>query len=446
MTTLPRTGALLLATSGALFGQDPGSALLEPSEIRALVVRAAETELLATSRGIAAALDRAAELGFDAVVPLVFEPGRAWASSPALAAAGVEAQPAVPGRDLVGELVFEAHRAGLEVLIGLDGELVLGAGAAGRAALRSAAVELARAHEVDGFVLWNGLAAFPVEATRDPTLRTALAESAQELAAWRAELAALDGGLVVGWYAADARRAWPADLATLDFVVVPPGARDLPEHVAAWMRAGRGRAALALALDGALTPAAFAESLAAARTAPFAGEFLGPFAELEARGRALADVLDQGLDAPYYARAIPPWRAGVARRTPAPTAALFDDSGSFEKVEADPPYAVLAPGARGAASWALAADAPGEHELWLWLEPSAGPHGELELTIPVDPRRVQRIKLQAGEPRGWTRVGRAHLGSTRREDVLRLEVPAGGARGLAVGSVVALARKRPGPR
>jgi hypothetical protein len=452
--------SLFLTTlASAPRAQDEG--LLEPVEIRALLVRPSEIDVLGDARALGAAMDRLAELGFDAVAPLAFESGRTLAASPALAAAGFPESPAFPGRDVLAELRFEAHRAGLELLVGLDGALVLDANATGkvklapgskdrpdpreamiRAAARGYALELARAAEIDGFVLVNGLSAFTVEEARDPAFRTALDESARELGAWRGELRALDAGLVVGWAALDARFATPGDLGAIEFVVVPHGAAELPAPLRAFGETKPGHLARARTLDATLAPEAFAEFLLAARVKPFGGELIGPFAALEARERALADVLNQGLEAPYYARATPPWRGGTARRTPAEFVDMFNDSGTFVDVDAPIPHSTLAPGEHGDASWALAPVETGPHDLFVWLPPDGGEHDELHFTIPVDPRRVQRVQVPAGVPRGWTRVARANLSNPAKMDVLRLRVSEGRTLGLAIGPLVALRSRR----
>jgi hypothetical protein len=191
-----------------------------------------------------------------------------------------------------------------------------------------------------------------------------------------------------------------------------------------------------------VTPDTFVGSLAAARVRPFVGEFLEPFAALGASEGALADVLNQGLDAPYYARATLPWRNGVAWRPASEFVELFDDSGSFEDVDADIPYSTLAAGKRGNASWSMKPSETGPHDLWIWLEPVEAPHADLRFTIPVDTRRVQRVTLPAGPSRGWTRIARVNFTSKKKEDVLRLEVPDGSTSGLAIGPLVAVPRRR----
>lgn len=454
-------GALLTVLSPSL-PQDP-SGLLEPVEIRALVVRPSDLDVFADAGKVGEAMQRLSEIGFDAVVPMAWERGRTLSASPALAAAGFGSTAAFPGRDVLSEVVFEAHRAGLEVLVGLDGaltldpaapapKLALAAGAkdrpdprdaAVRALARGFALELAKAAEIDGFVLWNGLSAFTVEEARDPATKQALDESAKELAAWREELRAFDKSMVVGWAAADPRCAWPGDAKPLDFMVIPSGAKDVPPAIAAWISATPGRAAVWHALDDATSTEDFAKDLAAARAKPYQGELLSSFAALHARENALADVLNQGIEAPYYARATLPWRAGVAWRPPAEMAELVNDSGTFVDVDADIPYSTLAAPLHGSASWALSATEKGLHELWVYLPPGDAELPPLTFTIPTDPRRVQRVTLPAHVPRGWTHVARTTFSSNRKEDVLRLEVPEGGTRAVAIGPLVALPRRRP---
>lgn len=447
--------------------QDPGSALLEPVEIRALVVRPSDLEVLATPSVLGEAMQRVSAIGFDAVVPVVREKGRALSPSPALAAAGLADAPAFPGRDVLGEIVFEAHRAGLEVLVGIDGAwtidpaaapprgLALAPGsedrldprdAAVRALARAYALEIARSNEIDGIVLWNGLTARAADALRDAAAGKAQAEAAAELAAWREELRAVDKPLVVGWAGVDPRFELPADGTALDFVALPPGRSDVGAALSQWMGAQPGRAAAWHALDDATTAEAFAAGLAAARVRPWSGEILGTFAALHARENLLADVLDQGIEAPYYARATLPWRGGVAWRPVVEWVEISNDSGTFEDVDSEIPYSTLAAGQRGNASWSLKPAEKGPHDLWVWLQPGEAEVPALEFTIPTDPRRVQRVVLPAHVPRGWTRVARTAFSSNRKEDVLRLEVAEGGRQAIAIGPLVALPSRRAGNR
>ncbi len=451
--------SLALALTGATVQDSAG--LLEPVELRALVVRPSEIDVLGSSRTIAAAIDRIAEIGFNAVVVIAWEQGRTIAPSPTLVTAGFTESLAFPGRDVLGEIVFEAHRAGLEVLVAVDGTLTidpavpaklpLAAGTKDRLDSRDAkvrtlargfALDLVKAAEVDGVVLWNGMTAFTAEEVLDPVVRQVVDAATVELGTWREELRAYDKNLVVGWVAADPRFAWPSGAEPLDFLALTEGAANVPAPVRAWMSEKPGRAGLWRALDDNTTAEAFTESLGTARVLPFGGELVTNYAALTAREGALADVLYQGIDAPYYARATLPWRNGVAWRAAAEQAELFDDSGSFEDVDAAIPYSTLAAGKRGNASWSMKPAETGAHDLWIWLEPVAEPHGELRFTIPIDPRRAQRVTLPPGPSRGWTRLARVNFTNKRKEDVLRLEVPDGTASGLAIGPLVALSRRR----
>ncbi len=458
--------AALLSVLALPLPQDP-SGLLEPVEIRALVVRPSDLDVLGDPALLGAAMQRLGEIGFNAVVPLAWERGRTLIASPALTAAGFGDTSAFPGRDMLQEIVFEAHRAGLEVLVGLDGALTidpavkppeklpLASGAkdrldprdAGvRALARGFALDIAKAAEIDGFVLWNGLAAFTVEEARDPAAKPAVDEAAKELTAWREELRAIEKSLVVGWAATDARFALPTDAKALDFVVFSHGAKDVPAALAAWTAEKPGRAALWRALDDSTTAESFAADLVSARAKPFQGELLASFAALTGREGLLADSLNQGIEAPYYARATLPWRGGVAWRPAVELLTLVDDSGTFEDIESDTPSSKLDAGQHGSASWAWKPDEVGAYELWIYLPPGTEALPALEFTIPTDPRRVRKITHPAGIPRGWTRLGRATFTSHRKEDVLRLEIPAGGASAVAIGSLVALPRRRPDGR
>ena len=455
------TGAFLSVLVFSL-PQEP-SGLLEPVEIRALVVRPTDVDVLGDPAALGAAMQRLSEIGFNAVVPLAWERGRTLCASPVLTAAGFADTSAFPGRDVFREIVFEAHRAGLEVLVGLDGALTidpilkppaklpLASGAKDRLDPRDAlvrtlargfALELAKAAEIDGFVLWNGLTAFTVDDARDPVTKKSVDDSTQEFAAWREELRAFDKALVVGWAATDARFAPPSDAKALDFLVFSHDAKDVSAVLAAWTKKTQGHAALWRALDDSTTAESFAADASAARIQPFQGELLASFAVLTGREGLLADVLNQGLEAPYYARATLPWRGGVAWRPAVEMLMPVDDSGTFADVEADIPFSKVEAGLHANASWAWRPDDVGPHDLWLYLPPGTEELPALDFTIPTDPRRVRKILHPAGIPRGWTHIGRATFTSHRREDVLRLAVPAGGAHAVAIGPLVALPRRR----
>lgn len=442
--------------------QDGGSGLLEPAEIRALVIDLSADDVLGDRALLGATLHRAAEIGFDAVLPVGWKAGKTLAASPALTAAGFGETRAFPGRDVLNEVVFEAHRAGLEVLVALDGalridpatplKLPLAPGAkdrldprdpAVRALARAFALELAKAAEIDGFVLSGGLTAFTATEALDPAAKKAVDDAARELAAWREELRAFDPSIVVGWSTADAAFALPATPAGLDFLVIADRKTELPQSLAEWVVAKPGRVAVQRALDAETTAETFAAALASVRERKFAGELLGPWSALAGEENALAAVLTEGIDAPYYARATLPWRDGATWRPAAEMAELVNDSGTFVDVEdAEIPHSTLEAGQRGNASWALKPGEKGLHELWVWLEPGEAELPALSFVIPVDNRRVTRIVLPAGVPRGWTRVGRATFGTMTKQDVLRLEVKEGGAAEIAIGPVVALPRRR----
>jgi len=455
--------AALLAGSLALTTafQDPESGLLEPVELRALFLAPGDLDVLGDPARLAEAMDRLAEIGFDAVVTLAWERGRTLAPSPALVQAGVAESLFFPGRDVLTEIVFEAHRAGLEVLVAVDGSLALDPeampasklalapgtkdrpdprDASVRALARAFALDMARAAEVDGLVLVNGLPAFTAEEARTPEAKKA----ADELVAWRNELRAFDPGMVVGWSATDARFAPPTDFLALDFVVLAEAPKDSGSPVAVWMAGKPGRAALHRSLTDATTPEVFAADLAAARAKPFQGEVLGPFAALFGRDGALTDVLTEGLDAPYYARATLPWRGGKVWRPAAEMRDMVDVSGNFREVEGDAPirHWMVPAGQAGKATWEFDPEEKGPHELWIWLPPGHENPPKLKLLIPVDTRRAQTVNLTAGPGRGWVRVGTAVINQEKKQDVLILEVPAGGDLPVAVGPMVALPRRR----
>ncbi len=455
--------AASIAASLALFSpQDQESGLFEPVEVRALVVRLSDLDVLGEPARIGDAMQRLHEIGFDAVVPMAWERGRTLTNSAALTAFGLPDTCAFPGRDVLQEIVFEAHRAGLEVLIGLDGTLAVDPNAklaaaipltatrdrldprdAGvRKAARAFATELARAAEIDGFVLCNGLTAFTTEEARDPATKSALDAARAEFVAWRAELREIDRELAVGWAANDAKFAGPSDPNGLDFAAFSAGTKGFAAPMAKWLDEKPGRAATWRVLDEKLDADTFTKALADARTQPFQGEFLASFATLIGRDGLLTDVLTEGLDAPYYARATLPWRSGVTWRPAAELVPLVNDSGTFTQLELDIPSSRLEAGLHGAASWAMKPLETGPHDLWVYFPPSVTELPALKFVVPIDPRRTVRIEHPAGIPRGWTRIGRVHVGSLKMQDVLRLDIKEGGERAIEIGALVALPVRR----
>jgi hypothetical protein len=270
--------------------------------------------------------------------------------------------------------------------------------------------------------LWNGLTAFTREESSDPAAKDAVTAAHAEFTAWREELRAFDKSLVVGWAAADPRYVFPGDAKGLDFLLFPRDSKALPEGLTAWVGAQPGRAARAYALDDDLDEDAFLLALASAREKPFAGEMLSSFAALNARDGLLADALNQGFDAPYYARATLPWRGGIAWRPAAQLVPLFNDSGTFTKVGDTITFHRLEAGLPGNASWSMKPVQTGSHELWVYLPPGTEELPALPFTIVTDTRRARRVTHPAGIPRGWTRIARAWFSSELKADVLRLEI------------------------
>lgn len=454
--------ACIAASLALLPSQDPDSGLFEPVEVRALVVRLSDLDVLGDPLRIGIAMDRLREIGFDAVVPMAWERGRTLRSSASLAAFGLGDTSAFPGRDVLQEIVFEAHRAGLEVLVGLDGTLAVDPNvkladtipltaakdrldprdAKVRHAARAFATELARAEEIDGFVLCHGLTAFTIEEARDPALKSVLDAALGELTSWRAELHEIDEELALGWAATDPRFELPSDPKLLDFAAFSAATTDLVAPVTKWLAEKPGRAATWRVLDERLDADAFLKVLTEAREKPFQGEFLTSFATLIGRDGLLTDVLTEGLDAPYYARATLPWRNGIARRPAAEIVPLSNDSGTFTKLDLDIPSARLDAGLYGAASWTLKPLETGAHDLWMYLPPGEAKLPTLHFVVPIDPRRALRIEHPAGIPRGWTRIGRVHIGSLKLQEVLRLDIPQGGAHAVEIGALVALPVRR----
>lgn len=195
-------------------------------------------------------------------------------------------------------------------------------------------------------------------------------------------------------------------------------------------------------MDESLDADAFLKLLTDSRQPPFQGEFHASFATLTGRDGLLVDALTEGLDAPYYARATLPWRNGVTRRPAAELVPLVNDSGTFAKLDLDIPSSRLEPGLHGAASWAMKPLETGLHDLWVYFPPSGTELPALKFVVPIDPRRAVRIDHPAGIPRGWTRIGRAHVGSLKMQDVLRLEVKEGGEHAIEIGALVALPVRR----
>jgi len=94
-------------------------------EMRAVWIPADST-VLRSRAAIAEAMDNLAAWGFNTVFAQVLEGSRTLYPSPVMAAeSGQEVDPRFAGRDLVAELVLEAHRAGLELFPWLAGGLTV---------------------------------------------------------------------------------------------------------------------------------------------------------------------------------------------------------------------------------------------------------------------------------------------------------------------------------
>jgi hypothetical protein len=439
-----------LSVTLTLLSQDPASALLEPVELRALVVDPAELDVLGDRDHLGTALDRLAEVGFDAVIPLAWKDGRALAVPSALAQAAPGVQALFPGRDVLAEIVFEAHRAGLEVLPAIDGAFAglarrPAAAAELRALARGFATGLARAAEIDGLVLLDGLPAL----TPDEARGKDAAAITSELIAWREELRAFDRGLVVVWAALDPRWAGPADLGLLarnavDFVLLREPPTDAQAPLAAWIAAGPRRAGLWLRVGDEAQPDAFLAQIAGARKAPLCGEALGPFAALARGEGALFDALSQGVEAPYYARATPPWRGTEVWRPRAEPIGSQIDAGGWvdEEDAAGWPVQALAAGEAGSLSWSWKPTVRGSHELYVHLPEQGDLPPKLRFTVPTDPKRARRVEVDTAASRGWVALGRVLLNEPRKAEVLRLDVPADAGGPARIGPVVAILRRR----
>lgn len=175
----------------------------DPVELRGAWISPADTSILATRRAIADTMDLLYDNGFNAVFVPAWGAGLPLFQSPVCeGAAGFSIDPAYKDRDPFKELVFEAHRAGLEVFATFEQGLRVDETGAGRALLdkkpewaacgpdkkpfakdgamalaaldpgaQAFAIELVREmllnYEVDGLCLDGSILAMPVESGYD---------------------------------------------------------------------------------------------------------------------------------------------------------------------------------------------------------------------------------------------------------------------------------------
>lgn len=108
----------------------------DPVELRGAWISPADTSILATRAGIASAMDLLYDNGFNAVFVPAWGGGLPLFQSPVCeGVAGFSIDPAYKDRDPFKELVFEAHRAGLEVFATFERGLVVEEKGTGRALL-----------------------------------------------------------------------------------------------------------------------------------------------------------------------------------------------------------------------------------------------------------------------------------------------------------------------
>ncbi len=464
LATLP---LLLLAAQEPAADQD-ANLLLEPIELRALWIGPHDLDLFASRDRIAATMDRLAEIGFNAVIPTAWKDGRALFPSPSLALVATGETLLFPGRDVLGELVFEAHRAGLEVLPCIDGAFTCPLSGEGalklsaskddparpdpsladvRALAREFAFDLVRAKEIDGLVLIDGLPAVPAQKPPPGV--------ASEFLPWRKQLRDYDPGLVVVWAALDEQRATPLQLGLLmgdaiDFLLLPDPSAQERNGAAEWAAAKPRRAGWWHPLAETSAPEDLLATLASARTSGRAGEVLGPFARFSAEDSPLAEALTQGVDAPYYARATLPWRGTVVWRPRTDFIRAQIDGGLWDDVDGPAGLALLrlSAGEGGGLSWTVRPEEKGIHELWVFLPPEAANPPELRFSLTTESRRVRRIDVDTTTTagRGWVHLGRAILNESRNTDLARLVIEPGGEQPVEIGPLVALLRRRPESR
>ncbi len=456
-----------LAPLLALFLSSPAPALAQGSildqkptqELRGVWLRASDG-VFGSQAAIGKAMEALADARFNVVFPCVWDGAYTlWHSPSAKEAFGADCDPACGDRELFSEILFEAHRVGLEVVpwfeagftakgalldkhpewaaLGRDGKPLVVDGERWIDALNPEAqqfflglvLELVRNFDIDGIAGSERFPALPLEAAAKPALLEQYKKSGASAApsdakdpkwcAWRAQqlsefLGRISGGLrpTLAIVMSPRGAEWLQDYAgwsekNLVHALVLPLAQATGEH--------KQKLFASLSASGG-APAA----VAAQRQQKLAGEVFAGCKALLDNDAALAKALADG---PYGDPAIPPWRSEEGWR-PKPVETrpqagsgrwLFPDSNG-------PMVMTLDGGLKGEASWTARVRLAGVYDVFAWVPPDQ-PLGESARYQLATRRGLETITLRVGPPtsRGWRRLGEVNLPEGDEFEVARYD-------------------------
>jgi len=463
--------AICTLTSLPAFAQE--SRLLaqqSPKELRGVRISASDG-VFASRAQLSKALEALADAHFNVVFPCVWDGAYTlWHSPTAKEAFGAECDPAYAERDVLTEILFEAHRFGLEVVpcfeagftargallekhpdwaaLGKDGKPLLSGGETWVDALNpdaqqfflSLVFELARDFDIDGIAGSERFPALPAEATARAAQLEAYKKASggaapkdpkdSQWCAWRALqlsefLARMRGGLRSSLALVMAPRAsgpgageWLQDYAgwnerALVQALVLPAAQIGTDE---WAKKNVEKLCAGLPASGGTAKA----TIAALRAQRIAGEVFGGCKALLDGDAALARGL---ADEPYNVPAIPPWRTEEGWRPKPIESRPQAGSGRWSFPASDGPLVMaLDTGLKGDVSWSVRARVAGVYEVYTWVPPSMN-LGETAQYQLATKRGLQTIQLRvaAMSNRGWRRLGTVNLPENDDFEVARFE-------------------------
>jgi len=446
---------------------EPAAPSADLAEFRGVVIGLDDAEVLASNTKIGEAMDFLYDHGFNVVFPVVWRQGvTLWPSDVMLKTCGVEVDPALfdphfKSRDILFEIVVEAHRAGLEVVPildlaptsaeqgpghaliekhpawavrGKDGKPLVVDGAQRLdprvpevgTFLLDLARDLATFHEVDGLA-WdeNGL-----DFAADSKSLTAIGDHLQRV---RAELTKIDPAMrtvLFGRKSSLAAQAW-IERGLCDVFVPRLAARDidgwkkaLGELVALpWIAKDVARLApFFSATDG--TWRATAEYALAAiahdREKLLKGEVFSSIAALRADKDALGDEIQRE---PYYATALLPWRNDVAWRQNSKVVVPSAGEGSWEwRTDSSGVRSIQLGGTQpGLATWTLSVIEKGDYDLYVWIPPDADVGTRANFSVSAR-GMLKSTVIDPSQPKfkGWVYIGTVSMQRREHREVARL--------------------------
>jgi len=419
---------------------------------------------------IASALEALADARFNVVFPCVWDGAYTlWHSPVAKETFGAECDPVYGERDVLSEILFEAHRFGLEVVpcfeagftargallekhpewaaLGKDGKPLSLDGEAWVDALNPDAqqfflalvLELARNFDIDGIAGSERFPALPVEAAAKPAQRELYLKAGSGSStdpkdpkwnAWRAQqltefLMRLSRGLRTSLAIVMAPHAsgpgageWLQDYAGWNergFVhtLVLPAAQIGTDE---WCSKHVDKLCAELRASGLASKAALASSQAQKVTGAVFASCKGLLEQSAVLAHALANE-------PYGLPAIPPWRTEEGWRPKPIESRPQADSGRWTFPASDGPLVMrLDGGLKGAVSWSARAQVEGVYGVYAWVPPdqNLGETSEYQLATKAGMRMIQ-LRVGPLADRGWRWLGTVDLPENEEFEVARFE-------------------------